>query len=159
MRGSLLTIFLVFDRSSSHLIGHERFHHGEDIHESGLDQIVNHAAHIHYMFGGQAKVTLVVRMPQGAGHHRRSTATGSLNGNRPCGHHHRAGLAYPMRARIEGSGPGAVRYCEFSTGPFVEPIVTWDEHAPIARRGDRVGVYYGFKTMNVHIHLLEALAA
>jgi pyruvate dehydrogenase E1 component beta subunit len=33
-----------------------------------LDQIVNHAAHIHYMFGGQAKVPLVVRMPQGAGH-------------------------------------------------------------------------------------------
>ncbi len=33
-----------------------------------LDQIVNHAAHIHYMFGGQATVPLVVRMPQGAGH-------------------------------------------------------------------------------------------
>lgn len=33
-----------------------------------MDQIVNHAAHIHYMFGGQAKVPLVVRMPQGAGH-------------------------------------------------------------------------------------------
>src|ERR1051325_5727433 len=33
-----------------------------------LDQIVNHAAAIHYMFGGQAKVPLVVRMPQGAGH-------------------------------------------------------------------------------------------
>src|ERR1700719_525218 len=32
------------------------------------DQIVNHAAHIHYMFGGQARVPLVVRMPQGAGH-------------------------------------------------------------------------------------------
>lgn len=39
----------------------------------------------------------------------------------------RAGIAYPLRARIEGSGPGAVRYCEFSTGPFVEPIETWDE--------------------------------
>lgn len=39
----------------------------------------------------------------------------------------RAGIAYPQRARIEGSGPGAVRYCEFSTGPFVEPIETWDE--------------------------------
>jgi hypothetical protein len=38
-----------------------------------------------------------------------------------------AGLAYPQRARIQGSGPGAVRYCEFSTGPFVEPIETWDE--------------------------------
>jgi hypothetical protein len=34
----------------------------------------------------------------------------------------RTGLAYPIRARIEGTGPGAIRYCEFSTGPFVEPI-------------------------------------
>jgi pyruvate dehydrogenase E1 component beta subunit len=33
-----------------------------------FDQIVNHAAHIHYMFGGHATVPLVVRMPQGAGH-------------------------------------------------------------------------------------------
>ena len=33
-----------------------------------MDQIVNHTAHIHYMFGGQVKVPMVVRMPQGAGH-------------------------------------------------------------------------------------------
>ena len=33
-----------------------------------FDQIVNHSAHIHYMFGGQARVPMVVRMPQGAGH-------------------------------------------------------------------------------------------
>jgi pyruvate dehydrogenase E1 component beta subunit len=33
-----------------------------------MDQIVNHAATIHYMFGGQATVPLVIRMPQGAGH-------------------------------------------------------------------------------------------
>jgi uncharacterized protein YndB with AHSA1/START domain len=39
----------------------------------------------------------------------------------------RAGLAYPKRARIEGSGVGAVRYCEFSTGSFVEPIEVWNE--------------------------------
>lgn len=39
----------------------------------------------------------------------------------------RAGLAYPQRARIVGSGVGAVRYCDFSTGPFVEPIEVWDE--------------------------------
>jgi len=32
------------------------------------DQIVNHAATIHYMFGGQARVPMVVRMPQGGGH-------------------------------------------------------------------------------------------
>lgn len=39
----------------------------------------------------------------------------------------RTGVAYPIRARIEGEGVGAVRYCEFSTGPFVEPIEVWDE--------------------------------
>jgi pyruvate dehydrogenase E1 component beta subunit len=33
-----------------------------------MDQIVNSAAHIHYMFGGQARVPMVVRMPQGSGH-------------------------------------------------------------------------------------------
>ena len=37
------------------------------------------------------------------------------------------GIAYPKRARIEGSGVGAIRYCEFSTGPFVEPITVWNE--------------------------------
>jgi hypothetical protein len=39
----------------------------------------------------------------------------------------RSGIAYPRRARIVGHGAGATRYCEFSTGPFVEPIQTWDE--------------------------------
>jgi pyruvate dehydrogenase E1 component beta subunit len=33
-----------------------------------FDQIVNHMATIHHMFGGQARVSMVVRMPQGAGH-------------------------------------------------------------------------------------------
>ena len=36
------------------------------------------------------------------------------------------GIAYPMRARIHGEGVGAVRRCEFSTGPFVEPITAWE---------------------------------
>ena len=39
----------------------------------------------------------------------------------------RAGVAYPIRARIEGTGVGAIRHCEFSTGAFVEPIEVWDE--------------------------------
>jgi hypothetical protein len=38
----------------------------------------------------------------------------------------RAGLAYPRSARIVGTGVGAVRYCEFSTGAFVEPITGWE---------------------------------
>jgi len=39
----------------------------------------------------------------------------------------RAGVAYPIRAEMAGHGPGAVRHCVFSTGPFVEPITVWDE--------------------------------
>jgi uncharacterized membrane protein YhaH (DUF805 family)/uncharacterized protein YndB with AHSA1/START domain len=36
------------------------------------------------------------------------------------------GISYPIRARIEGTGVGAIRYCEFSTGAFVEPITAWE---------------------------------
>ena len=39
-----------------------------------------------------------------------------------------------------------------------KPILTWDPSAPLSKRTDRLGVYYGFKSMNSHIHLLEALA-
>lgn len=35
------------------------------------------------------------------------------------------GIAYPMRAHIDGTGAGAQRFCEFSTGTFVEPISAW----------------------------------
>lgn len=38
----------------------------------------------------------------------------------------RAGLAYPRFASIEGTGVGAIRYCVFSTGAFVEPITAWE---------------------------------
>lgn len=44
----------------------------------------------------------------------------------------RLGVAYPMRARIEGEGVGAVRRCEFSTGPFVEPITRWEPGARLS---------------------------
>jgi hypothetical protein len=38
----------------------------------------------------------------------------------------RMGIASPLRARIEGEGVGATRYCEFTTGTFVEPVTVWD---------------------------------
>jgi hypothetical protein len=38
------------------------------------------------------------------------------------------GVAYPVRARIDGHGVGAIRHCIFSTGEFVEPIEVWDEN-------------------------------
>lgn len=36
------------------------------------------------------------------------------------------GIAYPKRATIKGSGVGAIRHCEFSTGAFVEPVTAWE---------------------------------
>ena len=41
----------------------------------------------------------------------------------PC----RAGIAAPMGARIVGTGVGATRYCDFTTGSFVEPVTVWEE--------------------------------
>jgi hypothetical protein len=39
----------------------------------------------------------------------------------------RYGVAYPVRATIEGRCVGAIRRCSFDTGDFVEPIEVWDE--------------------------------
>ena len=38
----------------------------------------------------------------------------------------RIGVAAPQRARIVGTGVGATRYCDFTTGSFVEPITDWE---------------------------------
>jgi pyruvate dehydrogenase E1 component beta subunit len=43
-----------------------------------MDQIVNHAASIPYMFAGQARVPLVIRMPGGGGHQLGPTHSHSL---------------------------------------------------------------------------------
>ncbi|MBV9544556.1 MAG: alpha-ketoacid dehydrogenase subunit beta [Chloroflexi bacterium] len=42
-----------------------------------LDQIVNHAAKVHYMFGGQSRVPMVLRTPEGGG--QQLAATHSQN--------------------------------------------------------------------------------
>lgn len=44
----------------------------------------------------------------------------------------RLGIAYPRRAQIAGTGVGAIRHCEFSTGAFVEPITAWEEPTRLA---------------------------
>jgi hypothetical protein len=38
----------------------------------------------------------------------------------------RTGLGYPRRVRLVGAGVGAIRYCDFSTGSFVEPVTVWE---------------------------------
>ena len=51
-----------------------------------MDQIVNNAAKIQYMFGGQVAVPLVIRMPGGAGHQlgAHSTPIRSRRGSPTC---------------------------------------------------------------------------
>ena len=39
----------------------------------------------------------------------------------------KTGISYPTHAEIVGTGVGAVRHCNFTTGSFVEPITTWEE--------------------------------
>jgi hypothetical protein len=39
----------------------------------------------------------------------------------------RAGVAFPLASHIEGFGPSATRYCDFSTGKLVEPVLIWDD--------------------------------
>lgn len=38
----------------------------------------------------------------------------------------KTGISYPIDATIKGTGKGAIRYCNFTTGSFVEPITNWD---------------------------------
>lgn len=38
----------------------------------------------------------------------------------------KAGISYPINAKIIGNGVGAIRYCNFNTGSFVEPITRWE---------------------------------
>jgi hypothetical protein len=39
----------------------------------------------------------------------------------------KTGIAYPIDAKIDGKGIGAIRHCNFTTGSFVEPITIWNE--------------------------------
>jgi hypothetical protein len=39
----------------------------------------------------------------------------------------RAGIAYPLASHIEGTGLTATRYCDFSTGKLVEPVLIWKD--------------------------------
>jgi uncharacterized membrane protein YhaH (DUF805 family) len=40
----------------------------------------------------------------------------------------RIGIAYPVRSTLRGSGLGAQRECQFSSGQFIEPIQDWQEN-------------------------------
>jgi hypothetical protein len=74
----------------------------------------------------------------------------------------RLGIAYPIKARIEGNGPGAIRHCVFSTGSFVEPITEWDapnrlsfdvtENPPAMKE---LSLYKDLHAPHLHGHMLS----
>lgn len=39
----------------------------------------------------------------------------------------KTGISYPTDATIDGTGIGAIRYCNFTTGSFIEPITKWEK--------------------------------
>jgi uncharacterized membrane protein YhaH (DUF805 family) len=45
---------------------------------------------------------------------------------------HRLGLSYPIRGRVLGSGVGALRHGEFSTGTAVERVTEWDNNRKLS---------------------------
>jgi uncharacterized membrane protein YhaH (DUF805 family) len=72
----------------------------------------------------------------------------------------RLGVAYPERARIVGHGIGALRYCEFSTGDFIEPITDWETGKKLAFNVARnpepmreLSPYPGLQTAHLHGYL------
>jgi FtsH-binding integral membrane protein len=72
------------------------------------------------------------------------------------------GVAYPERAKIIGSGVGAIRYCEFSTGNFVEPITAWEPGTRLAFRVAHsaepmreLSPYPGLQTSHLHGYMIS----
>lgn len=39
----------------------------------------------------------------------------------------KTGIAYPINAKIVGSGIGSIRHCNFTTGSFIEPVTIWNK--------------------------------
>jgi hypothetical protein len=46
----------------------------------------------------------------------------------------RAGVGYPLSNHLEGTGASATRYCDFSTGKLVEPVMVWEENRELRFR-------------------------
>ena len=74
----------------------------------------------------------------------------------------RLGIAYPIEARIVGQGVGAIRYCTFSTGSFVEPITNWEPPNLLAfdvtacpEPMNELSIYQHIQTPHLHGYMLS----
>ena len=61
------------------------------------------------------------------------------------------GVAYPIRASIDGYGTGAIRNCVFNTGTFVEPITQWGcAESPKLRCNEPARAHVGALAIQTH---------
>jgi hypothetical protein len=74
----------------------------------------------------------------------------------------KTGIAFPIRAEIDGRGVGAVRHCVFSTGEFVEPITIWDEPRLLAfdvtsqpNSMDELSIYSNLRPAHLQNYMLS----
>jgi hypothetical protein len=98
------TTLRVFDRSSSHLVGHQRLHDGEDIHESGLDQIVDHDGDVFV----SVRSLFVEQFPVFANHVAAEFGAGEVLGGEPVLDPRAAIGARPFSPRTVGKGKPAL---------------------------------------------------
>jgi pyruvate dehydrogenase E1 component beta subunit len=135
----------------------------------GMDQLVNNAAKIPYMFGGEARVPLVVRTPSGAGHQLTAQHSQVLE----------AWFAYvPGMYVVAPSTPedakGLLKACIRDDNPilFVENVVMYNEKgevpdeeyvvpigkAKIQREGEDVTIISYSRMVHMALQAADALA-
>jgi len=135
----------------------------------GMDQLVNNAAKIPYMFGGEARVPLVVRTPSGAGHQLTAQHSQVLE----------SWFAYvPGMYVVAPSTPadakGLLKACIRDDNPilFVENVLLYNEKgevpegehlveigkADVKRKGDDVSIITYSRMVHVALQAAEQLA-
>jgi len=134
-----------------------------------MDQIANQAAKIHYMFGGQLKVPMVMRTPFGAGrsiaaHHSQSLEawlmhTPGLKVAVPSMAYDAKGL---LKTAIRGEDP--VMFCEHKICYTAKSLIPDEEYlipfgeADIKREGEDLTVFATFYMVHQSLKAAEQLA-
>ncbi len=135
----------------------------------GMDQLVNNAAKIPYMFGGEARVPLVVRTPSGAGHQLTAQHSQVLE----VWFAYVPGM-YVVAPATPADAKGLLKTCIRDDNPvlFVENVLLYNdqgevpegEHlvplgkAAVRREGDDITIVSYSRMVNVALQAAEALA-
>jgi pyruvate dehydrogenase E1 component beta subunit len=135
----------------------------------GMDQLVNNAAKIPYMFGGEAQVPIVVRTPSGAGHQLTAQHSQVLE----VWFAYVPGM-YVVAPSTQADAKGLLKTCIRDNNPilFVENVLLYNdkgevpegEHlvplgkAAVRREGEDVTLISYSRMVNVALQAADALA-